>query len=118
MKNLSIYGLAHCDTTKAAMKWLKEHDVNFTLHDYKVSGITKTALQDWVKQVPLEKLLNKQSTTWRSLSPQEQQTAATEAGAIELMLQHTSLIKRPVLQAGNKILAVGFKADHYAGVVV
>jgi arsenate reductase len=111
---LKLYGIPNCDTVKKARAWLDEHGVAYVFHDYKKAGIDEATLRRWVEQLGWEKLVNRQGTTWRKLTP-EQQAAVTHANAaIALMLAQHSVIKRPVLEAGEAALAVGFQADHYA----
>jgi arsenate reductase (glutaredoxin) len=113
---LTIYGLSNCDSTKKAIAWLKQNKLAFVLKDYKVEGITKAKLEQWCGQVGWQVLLNKQSTTWRGLGKAEQDKAVDQTGAIALMLQHTSLIKRPALEHGKGLL-VGFKEAAYQELV-
>jgi arsenate reductase (glutaredoxin) len=102
-----LYGLPYCDSTAAAIKWLEENDIENTLHNYKTDGITESKLTEWSKQLGWEKLLNKRSTTWRSLSKEKQDSIIDESTAIKAMMENTSLIKRPVIEYGNKLM-VGF----------
>ncbi|MEI9933478.1 MAG: ArsC/Spx/MgsR family protein [Ferruginibacter sp.] len=67
-----IYGIANCDTIKKTLDWFKKNKIDFTFHDYKKVGISKSKLETWSKQVGWEILLNKKSSTWRSLSAAEQ----------------------------------------------
>ena len=94
------------------MAWLKKRKLSYQFHDYRVAGITATKLHDWISREGLEKILNKKSTTWRSLSPAEQARAATPDGAVKLMLEHHTLIKRPVVEKGT-ILIVGTDEKRY-----
>jgi arsenate reductase len=64
-----LYGIPTCDTTNAALKWLKEHAVDFHFHNLKNEDVAIEKLQAWCKQVGWKKLLNKQSMTFRSLHP-------------------------------------------------
>jgi Spx/MgsR family transcriptional regulator len=105
---MKIYGLPNCDTTKAAMKWLKENKLSFEFHDFKKQGVSKSKLEEWLAKVPVEKLLNKQSTTWRGLTPDEQASSNSRQGAIALMERHTSLIKRPVIEWKNTAISAGY----------
>ena len=59
------------------------------------------------KKLGWEKLLNKRSTSWRSLSKEAQDTIVDESSAIKAMMENTSLIKRPVIEYGKELL-VGF----------
>ncbi|HEY4136677.1 MAG TPA: ArsC family reductase [Alphaproteobacteria bacterium] len=110
-KPITIYGIKNCDTMKKARAWLDGHDVAYTFHDYKADGIDKASLEAWAGKVGWEVLLNKSGTTYRKL-PERDQVGITEQKAIALMVGQPSMIKRPVLDVGGKLL-VGFKADQY-----
>jgi len=68
-------------------------------------------LQQWSKQVDWELLLNKKSTTWKACTTEEQLAAAKKSGAIALMAERTSLIKRPVIEKDGVVIAVGFNEE-------
>ena len=72
--------------------------------DYKKYGIKPEKLMEWCKVVGWEILLNKKSTTWRSLSVEEQQLVKNEKVAIQLMTQYPSIIKRLVIEINGKIM--------------
>lgn len=111
-KQITIYGIKNCDTMKKARTWLDDHGVAYAFHDYKAEGIDKVSLERWAKEVGWEILLNRAGTTFRKL-PDDQRENVTEKKAIALMMDQPSMIKRPVLNAGGKLL-VGFKPDAYA----
>jgi len=111
-KSVTIYGIKNCDTMKKARTWLDDHGVAYAFHDYKAEGIDKASLERWSKEVGWEILLNRAGTTFRKL-PDAQRESVTEKKAIALMLEQPSMIKRPVLDIGGKLL-VGFKPDSYA----
>ena len=106
-----IYGIKNCDTMKKARSWLESHRVPHDFHDYKVSGIERAKLAAWIEAVGWEVLLNRAGTTFRKL-PDEAKANIDEAKAIALMLEQPSMIKRPVLDVGGKLL-VGFKPEQY-----
>jgi len=109
--SITIYGIKNCDTMKKARAWLDEHKVAYEFHDYKTSGVDGGRLQGWAKTVGWETLLNKAGTTFRKL-PDADKVGLDEAKAIDLMLAQPSMIKRPVLEVGGKLL-VGFKPEIY-----
>ena len=111
-KTVTIYGIKNCDTMKKARAWLDGRGVAYAFHDYKASGIERTRLQGWAKAVGWETLLNRAGTTFRKL-PEADKEALNESKAIALMLAQPSMIKRPVLDLGDRLL-VGFKPDDYA----
>jgi arsenate reductase len=109
---ITIYGIKACDTMKKARAWLDAHGVAYDFHDYKAVGIDRTRLERWSGAVGWETLLNRSGTTFRKL-PDADKSGLTEKKAIALMLAQPSMIKRPVLDLGGR-LVVGFKPDIYA----
>jgi len=107
-----IYGIKNCDTMKKARSWLTSHGVAHEFHDYKVAGIERAKLEGWIASVGWEVLLNRAGTTFRKL-PDKDKTNVTEARAIKLMLEQPSMIKRPVLEHGKKVM-VGFSPETYS----
>lgn len=108
---ISMYGIPNCDTIKKAKKWLEANGIDYEFHNYKKQGITKAKLKDWCKQVDWEILLNRRGTTWRKLDDATKE-GINKTSAIDIMAEETSIIKRPVIEAGDKII-VGFSEDEY-----
>ena len=109
---VTIYGIKNCDTMKKARAWLDAHGIAYGFHDYKVAGIELSVLEGWARAVGWQTLLNRGGTTFRKL-PEKDKECLTANGAIALMAAQPSMIKRPVLDMGGKLL-VGFKAEQYA----
>jgi arsenate reductase len=109
---VTIYGIKNCDTMKKARAWLDAQKVAYAFHDYKADGVARAALERWAAQVGWEILLNRAGTTFRAL-PDAKKEQLSEKKAIALMLEQPSMIKRPVLEVGTKLL-VGFKPEIYA----
>jgi len=110
--SITMYGIKNCDTIKKARNWLDKHGVSYAFHDYKAAGIDKARLERWCKDVGWETLLNRAGTTFRKLSDADK-AELNERKAISLMLAQPSMIKRPVLDLGGRVL-VGFKPEVYA----
>jgi arsenate reductase (glutaredoxin) len=109
---ITIYGIKNCDTMKKARTWLDGHGVKYDFHDYKSAGIAKEKLKAWSDKLGWETLLNRAGTTFRKL-PEADKEGLNEKKALALMLAQPSIIKRPVLEVGSKLL-VGFKPEVYA----
>ncbi len=106
-----LYGIRNCDTVKKARAWLDQRGVEYRFHDYKVAGIDMARLDRWCGEVGWEALLNRAGTTFRKLADSQKQ-GLNQGRAIGLMLAQPSVIKRPVLELGGK-LVVGFKPELY-----
>lgn len=108
---ITVYGIKNCDTMKKARTWLDSQGVKYEFHDYKVAGIDADVLKRWIGQVGWEVLLNRAGTTFRKL-PEDRKTGLDERKAIALMVAQPSMIKRPVLEKGKRLL-VGFDPANY-----
>ncbi|MDP1912713.1 arsenate reductase [Brevundimonas sp.] len=112
---LTLYGIPNCDTVKKARVWLDQHGVAHIFHNYKKSGIDRPRLEGWVAEHGWETVLNRAGTTFRALPDADK--ANLDAGkAVALMLAQPSMIKRPVLDMGDRTL-VGFKPERYAAIL-
>ena len=109
--NLILYGIKNCDTVRKARKWLQANQPQVTFHDFREDGLDKDQLSSWVAMAGWETLFNKRSTSFRNLSDADKSDIDQDK-AIELMLAHPTLIKRPVLVATDKV-QVGFKEAEY-----
>jgi Spx/MgsR family transcriptional regulator len=111
-----LYGIPNCNTVKKAVDWLKKNDIPFIFHDYKKKGISKPTLQEWIDQVGWELLVNKRGSTFKGLDETLKLSVDNSDTAIALMMAKTSVIKRPIIENGNKIVAVGFDEKTYENV--
>ena len=109
--SIILYGIKACDTMKKARTWLDEHGISYVFHDYKSVGIDQANLQKWCAEHGWDKVLNRSGTTFRKLDA-AQKTDLDQAAAIALMLAQPSMIKRPVLDLGDRSL-LGFKPELY-----
>ena len=107
-----LYGIRNCDTVKKARLWLDARGVAYDFHDYKLAGIDEARLRNWTAELGWEKLLNRAGTTFRKLPDAEKQDL-DEDKAVALMLAQPSIIKRTVLDLGDRRL-LGFDADAWA----
>jgi arsenate reductase len=101
-----LYGIPNCDTVKKARAWLDGRGVAYEFHDYKKAGIDESRLRDWVGELGWEKVLNRAGTTFRKL-PEADRRGLDPAKAVALMLAQPSMIKRPLLDTGERRL-LGF----------
>ena len=96
---ITIYGIKSCSTMKKAFTKLDELGVSYDFHDYKKQGIDKDSVQRWVAKLGIDKVLNKRGTTWRKLEDAQKQAAdASLDNAIDLLVENTSMIKRPIVE--------------------
>ena len=113
---ITIYGIKSCSTMKKAFTKLDELGISYDFHDYKKQGIDKDSVQRWIDELGIDKVLNKRGTTWRKLTDEQKQAADDNVNnAIDLLVENTSMIKRPIVEGkladtnnGQPILLCGF----------
>ena len=111
---IHFYGIPNCDTVKKARKWLEANGLDYTFHDYKKEGADADKVSAWIADQGVDVVLNKRGTTFRKLSDAEKADAADSHKAVALLVQHPSMIKRPVVEHasnGSGGILVGFKED-------
>jgi arsenate reductase len=109
-----VYGIPNCDTVKKARTWLEARGVPFEFHDFKKAGLSASLVKSWLADVSIESLLNRRGTTWRGLPDEAKAAAETVDGAIALMVEKPSIVKRPVVVVDGRVKSLGFSADEYA----
>jgi Spx/MgsR family transcriptional regulator len=109
---LTVYGIKSCDTCRKARKYLTEHDIAFAFHDVRDDGLDIQMLERWSARIDWNKLLNKQSLTWRKI-PDVDRAGITQSKAFALMIENPTLVKRPVLES-ESFIAVGFSEKRFS----
>jgi arsenate reductase len=109
---MRMYGIKNCDTIKKARAWLEARGLAYEFHDYKVAGIDAGRLRAWAAELGWENLLNRAGTTFRKL-PDAEKAGLDAEKAVALMLAQPSIIKRPLLDLGDRRL-VGFDSAAWA----
>lgn len=104
----TLYGLKNCDTCKKAMKELDAAGKPADFVDIRAEADLPSKLPRWIAAVG-EKLVNRSSTSWRSLSD-EDKARASGVTLEGLLLGNPTLIKRPVIETGDEVL-VGWTAE-------
>jgi arsenate reductase len=110
---MQLFGIPNCNTVKKARDWLTANNFAYEFHDFKKSGVTQALLETWLTQQPWEKLVNRAGMTWRNLTDAEKAAVINAPSAIKLMLEKSSVIKRPVLVKDEKIICLGFTEAVY-----
>ncbi len=107
----TFYCLNTCDTCRKARRALDAAGVSYTLVDVRADGIDKATAMALLETFPADQLINRRSTTWRNL-PSTPAWPLETAHAAALLVEHPTLMKRPVL-IGDGVALVGYAADAY-----
>ena len=108
---MKLFGIKNCDTVKKARRWLDEHQITYHFHDLRTDGLDQSIIQQWLNYVSWEQLLNKRGTAWRKLED-PRKDELDQQSAVELMLLHPTLIKRPVIEDASGV-SIGFNESDF-----
>ena len=109
----TLYGLDTCDTCKKARNWLTRAGVAHEFVDYRTHRVAPEVLKSWAKQLGgWDKLINKASTTWRSL-PEARKTPGSDPEWTLLIKEYPALVKRPVVVQPDSAVSVGFSDNGF-----
>ncbi len=106
-----LYGIKNCDSVKKTRLWLDSNEVEYQFHDFRRDGLSMEQVQDFIAKGRWERVLNKRSTSWRQLDD-KQKTDLNADKVAGLLLEHPTLIKRPILIA-DKHFFIGFSQQTY-----
>lgn len=110
---IHLYGIPNCDTVKKARVWLDAQGEAYTFHDYKKEGADPEKLAQWIAAAGLDLVVNRKGTTFRALSDEDKVRASDSHTAVALLVQHPSIIKRPIAEHPGGVL-VGFKEEEWS----
>lgn len=108
---LTIYGIKNCDTMKKAFTWLEAQGIAYQFHDYKKVALDENTLDDWLNRLGWQAIVNQKGTTWRKLAL-DKNTLSNQT-IKPIILQHLSIIKRPLLVLDNNDIVLGFNEEQW-----
>ena len=111
---ITLYGIKNCDTVKKARQWLGNHAIDYKFHDFRDDGLAAAGVKGWLEELGWEVIVNKRSTTWKQLDKTVQVNMDRKI-AQDAILEHPTLIKRPLLDTGKELF-VGFSAERYESI--
>ena len=114
---VTLYGISNCDQVRKTLGWLRENEIEYRFHDFRADGIERGMLERWCTHLPWNSLLNRRGLTWRTLEESARAQAVDQTSAIDLMLAHPTLIKRPVVEIADRLL-LGFSAQRLAAALL
>ena len=111
---ITLYGIKNCDTVKKARKWLDSNGIEHQFHDFREDGLDADSVRNWLDELGWEQLINKRSATWKQLDQKTREEMNLQL-AYEAILEHPTLIKRPLLDIGHQRFT-GFSEKNYQSI--
>ncbi|MCC5940240.1 MAG: Spx/MgsR family RNA polymerase-binding regulatory protein [Balneolaceae bacterium] len=111
---IQVYGIKNCNKIRDTRKWLEDKEIEFTFYDLKKEPLTREELEEFVHRIGLEVLVNKRGMKWRQLGLKDKNLNDDEL--FEQLLEHQTMMKRPVLIKDEAIL-VGYDEEAFEAFV-
>jgi Spx/MgsR family transcriptional regulator len=111
--SVKLYGLSTCDTCRKARNWLQRFDIEHSFVDYREQRIGPEQLLAWKTQAgSWDGLVNKSSTTWRTLAP-NRKSPGSDAEWKLLLKEYPTLLKRPIVVTADGVMTQGFSDNGF-----
>ena len=109
----TLYGLNNCDTCRKARKWLDRFGIAHEFVDYRDQRQSPETLVAWKDRLGgWEAMVNKSSTTWRTL-PENRKSPGSDAEWKLLLKEYPQLVRRPVVVTGDGAITQGFSDNAF-----
>ena len=109
----TLYGLKNCDTCRKAIKWLERFAVEHAFVDYRDERQSPETLVAWKEALGgWEAMINKSSTTWRTL-PEARKSPGSDAEWKLLLKEYPQLIRRPLVVTDDGLVTQGFSDNGF-----
>src|SRR5690606_28975365 len=113
--SIQVYGIENCNTMKKAFQLLEQEGVSYNFIDYKKQKPSEDLLQEFSEKIGLDQVVNKKGTTYRKLSEEQKAALDSEVTAFPLIMENSSMIKRPILRFPDGTLIVGLQEQGILG---
>ena len=106
-----LFGIPNCDTVKKVRSCLDEKKVDYDFIDFKKQPPTAKDIRRWKSFMNMWPV-NTKGPTFRKIKDEFE--AASDAEKVELLIENSSAIKRPILEKDGAVEAVGLDMDFWA----
>lgn len=106
--SIKVYGIKNCNTMKKAFDFLESKGAAYEFIDYKKEKPSQELLEGFLAKTSLESLVNKQGTTFRKMDDSQKAALEKKETAIPILIENSSMIKRPVIAYPDGSLTLGF----------
>ncbi|GAA0879047.1 ArsC family reductase [Algoriphagus jejuensis] len=109
--SIKVYGIKSCDTMKKTFNFLEEKGVYYEFIDYKKVAVSPELLKGFLEKSSIETLVNKKGTTYRKMDDAQKLALEKRETAIPILIENTSMIKRPLITYPDGSLTLGFDPE-------
>lgn len=107
---MKVYGIKTCGSVRKALKFFKEHNIDYEFIDFKKETVGIDKINLWLEKTTLNELFNNRGTKYRTLKLKELNLDDNQK--IQWLAKENMLIKRPVIEYDDKVI-VAFDEEKY-----
>ncbi|WP_462420033.1 arsenate reductase family protein [Salinicoccus sp. Marseille-QA3877] len=111
---ITFYEYSKCTTCRKGKRFLEENGVDFEAHDMVKEPPSKETLKQIIEKSnqDINKFFNSRGKKYKELDLKNKLPEMSDAEKIEILSSDGMLIKRPMVDAGERVL-LGFKEAEY-----
>ena len=106
---LMVYGIPTCNSCKKALRWLSEHNEEYTWINTREVPPTVTAITGWVNDIGNKPLRNTSGGSYRALG--DEKKSWSDDQWIQAFAEDAMLLKRPLFVRDGTALFTGFRGS-------
>lgn len=112
--NMLVLVYRKCSTCLKALKWLEEHQVEFTERAIVEENPTYEELKVWYEKsgLPLKKFFNTSGLLYKDMGLKDKLSDMTEDEQLKLLSTNGMLVKRPLV-VGDDFVLTGFREKEW-----
>lgn len=103
---IQIFGTNKCKDTQKSIRFFKERGISIQFIDLNQKKISKGELESIQNYIPLEKLIDIESKTYKNMNLQYM-----DYDIKEILLNNPLLLKTPILRNNKKNVSIGYNPE-------
>lgn len=116
--SLKVYGIKNCNTMKKTFDFLESEGIAYEFIDYKKQKPTAELLESFINKVGLDAVINRKGMTYRKIGEGQKESLEKIESAIPILIDNSSMIKRPIILYPDDSITLGFNPDLISGKIL
>jgi len=108
---LTMLGIPNCDTVKKARARLTDAGIDYSFRDLRKQPLDRDEWAALIDQDSEGKLVNTRGPSFRKAGVAKD--ALTSAVTADLLVEHPTAMKRPVMLRAGRLLSIGYRAETF-----
>lgn len=103
---------------KKTFDFLESEGIAYEFIDYKKQKPTAELLESFINKVGLDAVINRKGMTYRKIGEGQKESLEKIESAIPILIDNSSMIKRPIILYPDDSITLGFNPDLISGKIL